>query len=132
MRSPLIISLPTKNLRRAYEFYRHGLGFALAVPGDDMPEPVLFAINPGAQLMLVPADGFSWVLAGNTVAEPGVSECIVGFAAGTKAEVKHFIEKATDAGATMAAAPSEKPWGYSGSFRDLDGHLWMVTVPKTQ
>jgi hypothetical protein len=23
--------------------------------------------------------------------------------------------------------PEKKPWGYTGSFTDPDGHLWVVT-----
>lgn len=127
--SRIIISLPTSDLRRAFTFYRDGLGLSLATPGDGMPEPVVFALNTGAHLMIVPRDGFSWVLGGNKVADPGVSECVVGLHAETRAEVDAFAERAEKAGATVNAAPAEKPWGYSASFLDLDGHLWLMVAP---
>lgn len=124
------IALPTRDLRRAFEFYRDGLRLPLSVPagGDEMPEPVDFAIGAGVHLMIVPADGFGWVIGDNTVAGAGVSECVVSLGVNTEAEVGELIENARAAGASVIAAPGQQPWGYSASFRDLDGHVWMVIV----
>lgn len=127
---PFTVSVSTRDLRRAFEFYRDGLGFALAHPGvgDAMPEPVQFAINAGTNLMIVPSKGFSWVLGGNQVAAPGQSECVLGLAASSPAEVDAFVEKARAAGATIAAPAAAQPWGYSACFHDPDGHAWLVVA----
>ena len=37
-----------------------------------------------------------------------------------------FFDRARAAGATVVAEPEQKPWGYTGTFADPDGHLWMV------
>ncbi len=122
------VALPTGDLRRAFEFYRDGIGLRLAVPtdGDQMPEPVEFTLNAGTRLMIVPTVGFAWVVGGNSVAEPGVSECVVSLVMETEAEVDKFVAGARAAGASVFTAPGRQPWGYAGAFRDLDGHAWMV------
>ncbi|ATB48707.1 VOC family protein [Corallococcus macrosporus] len=124
----VVVSLPTRDLARAFRFYREGLGFRLvAEPADgSMPEPVHFSLNAGVSLMLIPTGGFGWVAGGNTVAEQGVSECILSLSLATEAEVDAFVAKARAAGAGIPSEPGRKPWGYSGTFKDPDGHVWML------
>ncbi len=131
--SPILISVPTKDLKRAYSFYKDGLGLSLSFPKSDgsMPEPVQFDLTTGARLMVVPTGGFSWVLSGNAVAAENVSECVIGVTASSNGEVDALIAKAKAAGGRIASAPEQKPWGYSASFADLDGHLWLVVKPHT-
>ena len=126
----VIVSLPTANLRRAFEFYRSGLGLTLSVAseGDAMPEPVTFMLNEGLQLMLVPTTGFGWVIGEHTVAPAGSSECVLGLAAKTPTEVDLIIARAIAAGASVVADPAEQRWGYSGSFADPDGHVWLIVA----
>jgi predicted lactoylglutathione lyase len=123
-----IISLPTRDLRQAFVFYGKGMGFPLAVEtaGDEMPEPVTFALNKGTQLMIIPTGGFGWVDGGNRVAEKGTSECIVSLRVERTADVDEIIARARAAGADVTAEPQPQPWGYSATFKDLDGHVWMV------
>ncbi|MBL0696466.1 VOC family protein [Comamonas sp. JC664] len=124
----VIVSLPTRDLARAFRFYREGLGFALMAEteGDAMPEPVHFRLNAGVSLMLIPTGGFGWVAGGNRVAEQGVSECILGLSLETEAQVDALVAKAREAGAEVPAPPARQPWGYSGTFKDPDGHVWML------
>ena len=72
--------------------------------------------------MLIPRGGFGWVAGENAVAGPGTSECILS----VDADVDAFVSQAGAAGAAIVAEPSQQPWGYSGTFADPDGHLWMV------
>ncbi|QDE98243.1 glyoxalase [Myxococcus xanthus] len=122
------MSLPTRDLERAFRFYREGLGFRLVVEtaDDAMPEPVHFTLNAGVSLMLIPIGGFGWVAGGNKVAEQGVSECILSLSLETEAQIDAFVAKAREAGAEIPSAPGQKPWGYSGTFKDPDGHVWML------
>ncbi|QQR41881.1 VOC family protein [Myxococcus xanthus] len=124
------MSLPTRELKRAFHFYREGLGFRLVVETADgaMPEPVHFTLNAGVSLMLIPTGGFGWVAGGNKVAEQGVSECILSLSLETEAQVDALIARAREAGAEVPAPPGKQPWGYSGTFKDPDGHVWMLDV----
>ena len=126
------IAVPTANLRRAFEFYRTGLGLALRNPvaGDAMPEPVLFALNDGLSLMVVPSTGFGWVIGDHTVAPAGSSECVLGLSAQTPTEVDVIVARALAAGATIVADPAQQRWGYAGSFADPDGHVWLIVAAQ--
>lgn len=45
----------------------------------------------------------------------------------SRAEVDEVLREAVAAGAELAKPAEEAPWGgYSGYFRDPDGHLWEV------
>jgi uncharacterized protein len=127
--SPLVISLPIGDRQTSFEFYRTGLGLhAIGEPAEDgVPEPLQFVLNADARLMLVPTDGFGWVIGDHDVAQPGRSECIVGLQVETQTTVDEMITRALEAGATIVTEPAHQPWGYAGAFADPDGHVWMVT-----
>ncbi len=119
----LSISLPIADRRTSHDFYA-ALGFEAfgELASDGLPEPLQFALGDGASLMLIPRGGFGWVIGDNAVAEPGTSECILS----VDGDVDAFVARARAAGATVVAEPEQKPWGYTGTFADPDGHLWMV------
>jgi hypothetical protein len=51
----------------------------------------------------------------------------IAYNARSKAEVDSVMAEVEAAGATIVKAAEETVWGgYSGYFRDLDGHLWEV------
>jgi predicted lactoylglutathione lyase len=94
MPGPIIVSLPIADRPQAFRFYRE-LGFdPVGSPAEDgVPEPCLFALNPGVQLMLVPSGGFGWVAEGHEVAPPGTSECLLSFAVDGNEQVDAFAER---------------------------------------
>ncbi|MEV0392276.1 VOC family protein [Polymorphospora rubra] len=128
--SPIIVSLPIADRGVSYRFYRDGLGLEPfgETAEDGYPEPLQFTLNDGLRIMLIPTGGFGWVIGDHQVAVPGQSECIIGVDLETRAEADNFVERAREAGARIVTAPQPQPWGYTGSFADPDGHLWMVTV----
>lgn len=123
--SPVVVSLPIADRRTAHAFYTAVLGVdAFGEPADDgVPEPLQFALNEGVHLMLVPRGGFGWVIGANEVAPNGSTECVLGLSG----DVDALLERAQAAGATIVTAAAQQPWGYSGTFADPDGHLWMVS-----
>lgn len=94
---------------------------------DGVPEPLQFALNDGVRLMLVPADGFGWVIGDHEVAQRGHSECVLSLVTETQTGVDELIKRAQQAGADIVTEPAQQPWGYAGAFADPDGHVWMVT-----
>ena len=98
---------------------------AFGAPADDgVPEPLQFALNDGLQLMLIPRGGFGWVIGDRDAAAPGHSECVLSVGG----DVDALVERARAAGAAIVGEPERQPWGYTGTFADPDGHLWMVTA----
>lgn len=117
-----LITLSVRDLAAAIEFYEKGLG----LPRMESPPEVAFFTLNGTWLGLygrealaedaqVPAEGAGFE--GFTLAHNVDSE----------KEVDAVIAQAVAAGATLVKKPQEVFWGgYSGYFKDLDGHLWEV------
>lgn len=125
----VVVSLPVHDRLAAHAFYGGGLGLPL-VDGDraddGLPEPLQHALGPGVTLMLVPTDGFGWVLGGRAVAAPGTSETVLGLALDGAAAVDALAERAVEHGGTLVAGAARQPWGYCATVADPDGHLWML------
>jgi hypothetical protein len=58
------------------------------VADDGVPEPLQFVLNNGVRLMLIPTDGFGWVIGDREVAKRGSSECVLSLAAETETGVE--------------------------------------------
>lgn len=57
----------------------------------------------------------------------GFSGIALSYNTRSRADVDAVIAEAETAGAIVRKQPQEAFWGgYSGSFSDLDGHLWEV------
>jgi predicted lactoylglutathione lyase len=125
--APVVVTLPTADRRRSFDFYRHGLGFEPVgdLADDGVPEPLQFILNDGLRLMFVPTGGFGWVIGVRTVHDGG-GECLLTLSAATEAGVDELVDAAKRAGAAVVTAPGKQPWGYTAVFADPDGHLWMV------
>lgn len=125
----VVVSLPVRDRRAAHTFYSAGLGLPLVdgAPADDgLPEPLQHRLGEGVTLMLVPADGFGWVLGGRAVAEPGTSETVLSLTLDDAAAVDALAARAAEHGGTTVTPAAQQPWGYCATVADPDGHLWML------
>lgn len=117
-----MITLGVRDLAAAIEFYEHGLGF----PRMESPPEVAFFILNGTWLGLFGREALA--------EDAQVSATGEGFEAFTLAhnvssgtEVDKVVAQAVAAGATLVKKPQKVFWGgYSGYFKDPDGHLWEV------
>ena len=117
---PVTLALPIAERAAALAFYRDALGLEPFVePGSD---------GIPVTLMLVPSRGFGWVIGDREVAEPWACECLLSLDAPDPAAVDALVGRARAAGAQVVAEPAQQPWGYTGTFADLDGHLWSVVA----
>jgi predicted lactoylglutathione lyase len=127
---PLTFCLPIADRRTAHDF--HVAAFGLEPVGelasDGLPEPLQFALGGDTRLMLIPRGGFGWVAEPNAVAERGTSECLLSIEAETDAEVDAIVARAQTAGADVVREPEHRPWGYTATIADPDGHLWTITT----
>ena len=117
-----MITLGVTDLEKSVKFYEEGLGFPKK---ESSPEVAFFTLNGTwlglygrealAEDAMVSAEGSgfnSFALAHNVASEE---------------EVDETMAQALAAGATLAKAPQEVFWGgYSGYFKDPDGHLWEI------
>ncbi len=72
---PITVSLPIEDRLASHDFYRIALGLnPIGEPAEDgIPEPLQFEINMGLRLMLIPTEGFSWIIGDNEVASPSMT-----------------------------------------------------------
>ena len=128
---PIVVSLPVADRPTSSAFYREFLG--QDPPGelqdDGEPEPLLFPLNDGVSLMLVPSGGFGWVIGDDlSVAERGHVEVLLSRAAASEDAVADAVAAAERGGGTVVTAAGQQPWGYVAVVADPDGHLWQVTA----
>jgi len=117
-----MVTLGVSDLAAAIDFYERGLGF----PRMDSPPTVAFFTLNGSWLGLYGREALA--------EDAHVSSEGNGFEAFSLAhnveserEVDAVVAQAVAAGATLVKKPQKVFWGgYSGYFKDLDGHLWEV------
>ena len=117
-----MITLGVRDLAVSVKFYEEGLGFPRM---KSPPEVAFFTLN-GTWLGLFGRDDLA--------ADASVSSEGGGFESfalahnvRTEREVDEVVSQALNAGATLAKKPTRTHWGgYSGYFKDPDGHLWEV------
>ena len=117
-----MITLGVSDLAAAIRFYEQGLGF----PRMDSPPSVAFFTLNGTWLGLYGRDALAED-AQVPAAGSGFAGVTLAHNVGSEAEVDAVIAQAVAAGATLVKPPQKVFWGgYSGYFKDLDGHLWEV------
>jgi hypothetical protein len=117
-----MITLGVRDLAASIKFYEKGLGF----PRMESPPSVAFFTLNGTWLGLY---GREALAKDATVSPEG--EGFAGFALAhnveSEAEVDAVIEQAVAAGAELVKPAQKVFWGgYSGYFKDPDGHLWEI------
>ncbi len=117
-----MITLGVRNLPAATEFYERGLGLPRIESG---PKLTFFALSSTwlglydrealAKDATVPSEG------------AGFEAFALAHNVNSEKEVDAVVSQAVDAGADLVKKPQKVFWGgYSGYFKDLDGHLWEV------
>lgn len=125
----VIVGLPIADRRRSHDFYRQVLeadAIGDELGSDGIVEPLQFPLNDGARLILIPADGFGWVVSPRAVADSSTSECVVTVFVEGEAGVDALARRAAEAGGAIVSKPGAQPWAYTATFTDPDGHLWSV------
>ena len=117
-----MITLGVVDLGAAIEFYEKGLGFPRM---ESPPEIAFFTLN-GTWLGLYSREALA---EDATVSSEGhgFKSFSLAHNVSSDQEVDEVVSKAVGAGATLVKTPQKVFWGgYSGYFKDLDGHLWEV------
>ena len=117
-----MVTLGVADMGRAIRFYEKGLGF----PRMESPPTVAFFTLNGTWLGLYGRDALAedaTVPAGGS----GFSGVTLAHNVQTEAGVDKVLAQAVAAGATLVKPAQKVFWGgYSGYFKDPDGHLWEV------
>ena len=117
-----MITLGVRDLDASIKFYEEGLG----LPRLEFAPGVAFFTLNGTWLSLYPREA----LAEDATVSPegsGFESFSLAHNVHTEAEVDEVMNHAVSVGATLVKKPQKVFWGgYSGYFKDPDGHLWEV------
>ncbi len=117
-----MITLGVEDIGRAVDFYQNGLGFPRHGDGDDV---AFFELN-GTWLGLYGRNALAED-AQVDAAGTGFNSFAIAHNVDSEEEVDEVIQQAIGAGAELVKNPQKAFWGgYSGYFKDPDGHLWEV------
>jgi uncharacterized glyoxalase superfamily protein PhnB len=124
-----ILTLGVDNLEKAMIFYRDGMGLhTQGIVGTEFEHGavVFFDLQHGMKLALYPRADLAWdAKIDRSAVSP--TEFSIGYLTRTQAEVDTIMDAARKAGATITKPAQKAFWGgYSGYFKDPDGHLWEI------
>lgn len=124
-----LITLGVDDLERAVRFYRNGLGLETqGIVGTEFEHGAVacFDLQAGLKLALWPRTSIAHDT-GIALGTPSPTELTIGHNVSSKAEVDAVMAQAKGAGAVIVKPAHDTFWGgYTGYFRDPDGHLWEV------
>lgn len=117
-----MITLGVRDLAASVKFYEEGLGF----PRMESPAEVAFFTLNGTWLGLYGRQALAEDAAVSAEGS-GFEGFTLAHNVASEAEVNELMDQALAAGATLVKKPQRVFWGgYSGYFKDPDGHLWEL------
>lgn len=128
MTQSIAIALPIADRQRSHTFYRETLGLEPFgdLAEDGVPEPLRFRLDERTALMLIPSGGFGWVIGGQEIAPPTVSEVLLSLTLTSAEEVTTLVTRMHDGGGQVLTAPRQQEWGFAAVVTDPDGHAWQI------
>jgi catechol 2,3-dioxygenase-like lactoylglutathione lyase family enzyme len=124
-----VVTLGVNDLEASLRFYRDGLGLSTeGIVGKEFEHGavVFIQLQHGLRLALWPRASISHDT-GLAVSPSSPTDMTLGHNVGSKEDVDSVMKEASAAGAEIVKAAHETFYGgYSGYFRDPDGHLWEV------
>lgn len=117
-----MVTLGVRDLAASVKFYEEGLGF----PRMESPAEVAFFTLNGTWLGLYGRQALAEDAAVSAEGS-GFEGFTLAHNVASEAEVNELMDQALAAGATLVRKPQRVFWGgYSGYFKDPDGHLWEL------
>lgn len=122
-----LITLGVKDVKRAREFYTK-LGFRVRPEDEKEESDMVMFPGEGTWLGLFPWDELAKD-AGVDAPGSGFRGVALAHLEPTKEDVRKVMNEARALGAEIVKEAQDVFWGgYSGYFKDLDGHLWEIAM----
>lgn len=119
-----IVTIPIKNLDLSTGFYRE----VFSIPDDKISlgeDHVAFVLEGEMSLVLYERSGFAQMTEQHEE-NINTSNVIFSHIAKDKKDVNDILSLALTAGGMVTKEGTSDDWGYSGHFKDIDGHMWEV------
>lgn len=124
-----LITIGVDDLEKSLAFYRDGLGLPTqGIIGAEFEHGAVafFDLQAGLKLAIWSRANIAYD-AGVPLGAPSTTELTLGHNVASRAEVDKVMEQAGKAGAVIVKPAQDTFWGgYSGYFKDPDGHLWEI------
>ena len=124
-----LITIGVDDLEKSLAFYRDGLGLPTqGIIGAEFEHGAVafFDLQAGLKLAIWSRANIAYD-AGVPLGAPSATELTLGHNVASRAEVDKVMEQAGKAGAVIVKPAQDTFWGgYSGYFKDPDGHLWEI------
>jgi catechol 2,3-dioxygenase-like lactoylglutathione lyase family enzyme len=124
-----VLTLAVSDLERSLAFYRDGLGLPTeGIVGQQFEDGAVafFRLNGGLTLALYPRQSLAKDAKVDATRDR-LGAISIGHLVGSREEVDRIMSEAKRAGAVITDPARGRFWGgYSGYFRDPDGHLWEI------
>ncbi len=124
-----LITLGVDDLEKSLVFYRDGLGLPTqGIIGAEFEHGAVafFDLQAGMKLAIWQRANIAYD-AGVPLGAPSTTELTLGHNVASRVEVDKVMEQAKKAGAAIIKSAQDTFWGgYSGYFKDPDGHLWEI------
>lgn len=124
-----LITLGVDDLEKSLAFYRDGLGLPTqGIIGAEFEHGAIafFDLQAGLKLAIWSRANIAYD-AGVPLGAPSTTGLTLGHNVASRTEVDKVMEQAEKAGAVIVKPAQDTFWGgYSGYFKDPDGHLWEI------
>lgn len=124
-----VLTLAVDDLEKSLAFYRDGMGLPTeGIIGTEFEDGAVVFFNMNDDLILALYSKAALAKDAKVhINPPNSAEFSIGHIVKSKDEVDEVIKRAEEAGAKVTDPPHDRFWGgYSGYFKDLDGHLWEI------
>jgi predicted lactoylglutathione lyase len=122
MATQIFVNLPVKDLNKSVDFFTK-LGYTFN-PQFTNEQATCMIVSDTIFVMLLVEPFFKTFSSKEIADSSKVVESIICLSADSREAVDAILSKAIEAGATVPKDKIDYGWMYSGSFEDLDGHLW--------
>jgi predicted lactoylglutathione lyase len=125
-----VITITVNDLQKSFDFYSKGLGWhSDGIIGADIENGAVafFPLSNGLILALWPKQSLFNDANLNELEQNQTTSFSLGYNVNSKEDVDKAINIAIESGGQLVDPAGYRAWGgYSGYFKDLDGHLWDV------
>lgn len=122
MATQIFVNLPVKDLNKSVDFFTK-LGYTFNAQFTN-EQATCMIISDTIYVMLLVEPFFQTFSTKEIADATKVVESIICLSAESREAVDEILSKAVDAGASTPKDKIDYGWMYSGSFQDIDGHLW--------